>query len=209
MSGIVLGVRDIRRIRQQVSILKDLTFYRKRQRKSNEQTRSQIIIRVICFVNKTLNNDVRGTGVRIFLSLDGQRSPWDLSHMKTQAERCLDRRNKCKDPDAGMHLVCIKTRRRACNWRGMNYQFSSVIQFCPTLCDPMDCNMPGFPVHHQLPELTQTHVHRVGDAIQPSQPLSFPSPPDFNLPQNQGFFQRGSSSHQVCEGTGLLLWLSW
>ena len=75
MSGIVLGVRDIRRIRQQVSILKDLTFYRKRQRKSNEQTRSQIIIRVICFVNKTLNNDVRGTGVRIFLSLDGQRSP--------------------------------------------------------------------------------------------------------------------------------------
>lgn len=75
MSGIVLGVRDIRRIRQQVSILKDLTFYRKRQRKSNEQTQSQIKIRVICFVNKTLNNDVRGTGVGIFLSLDGQRSP--------------------------------------------------------------------------------------------------------------------------------------
>lgn len=68
MSGIVLGVRDIRRIRQQVSILKDLTFYRKRQRKSNEQTQSQIKIRVICFVNKTLNNDVRGTGVGIFLA---------------------------------------------------------------------------------------------------------------------------------------------
>ena len=50
-------------------------------------------------------------------------------------------------------------------------QFSSVTQSCPTLCDPMDCSMPGFPVHHQLPELAQTHVHRVGDAIQPSHPL--------------------------------------
>lgn len=75
MSGIVLGVRDIRRIRQQVSILKDLTFYRKRQRKSNEQTQSQIKIRVICFVNKTLNNDVRGTGGRDLPCLDDQRSP--------------------------------------------------------------------------------------------------------------------------------------
>ena len=61
-----------------------------------------------------------------------------------------------------------------------NSQFSSV-QFsrssCPTLCDPMNCSTPGLPVHHQLPEFTQTHVHRVGDAIQPSHPLSFPSPP--------------------------------
>ena len=56
-------------------------------------------------------------------------------------------------------------------------QFSSVAQLCLTLCDPMDCSMPGFPVHHQLLELTQTHVHRVGDAIQPSQPLSSPSSP--------------------------------
>ena len=54
---------------------------------------------------------------------------------------------------------------------------SSVAQSCPTLCDPMNCNMPGLPVHHQLPEFTQTHVHRVGDAIQPSHPLSSPSPP--------------------------------
>ena len=58
---------------------------------------------------------------------------------------------------------------------------SSVAQSCPTLCDPMDCNTPGFPVYHQLLELTQTHVHRVSDAIQPSHPLSFPSPPAFNL----------------------------
>ena len=66
-------------------------------------------------------------------------------------------------------------------------QFSSVAQSCPTLCDPMDCNTPGLPVHHQLPEPTQTHVHRVGDAIQPSHPLSSPSLPSFNLTQHQSF----------------------
>ena len=60
-------------------------------------------------------------------------------------------------------------------------QFSSVAQSCSTLCDPMDCSTPGFPVHHQLPEFAQTHVHRVSDAIQPSHPLSSPSPPVFNL----------------------------
>ena len=68
-------------------------------------------------------------------------------------------------------------------------QFSSVAQSCPTLCDPMDCSTPGLRVHHQLPELPQTHVHRVGDAIQPSHPLSSPSPPAFNLTQHQGIFQ--------------------
>ena len=64
--------------------------------------------------------------------------------------------------------------QRACH---RNFGFSSVIQLCPTLCDPMDCSTPGLPVHHQLPELTQTHVQWVGDAIQPSHPLSSPSPP--------------------------------
>ena len=59
-------------------------------------------------------------------------------------------------------------------------QFSPVAQSCPTLCDPMDCITPGFPVHHQLLQLVQTHVHRVGDGIQPSHPLSSPSPPAFN-----------------------------
>ena len=66
--------------------------------------------------------------------------------------------------------------------------FSSVTQSCPTHCDPMDCSTPGLPVHCQLPEFTQTHVHRVGDTIQPSHPLSSPSPPAFNLSQNQGLF---------------------
>ena len=64
----------------------------------------------------------------------------------------------------------------------------SVAQSCPTLCDPMDCSIPGFPVHHHLLELTQTHVHCVGDAIQPSHPLSSPSPPAFNLSQHQSLF---------------------
>ena len=68
-------------------------------------------------------------------------------------------------------------------------QFSSVAQPCPTLCDPMDRGTPGLPVHHQLPELAQTHVHGVGDAIQPSQPLSSPSPPAPNLSQHQGLFR--------------------
>ena len=68
-------------------------------------------------------------------------------------------------------------------------QFSSVAQSCPTLCDPMNRSMPGLSVHHQLPEFTQTHVHRVSDAIQPSHPLSSPSPPVPNPSQHQSLFQ--------------------
>ena len=68
-------------------------------------------------------------------------------------------------------------------------QFSSVAQSCPTLCDPMNHSTPGLPVHHQLPEFTQIHVHRVGDAIQPSYPLSSPSPPARNPSQHQSLFQ--------------------
>ena len=78
-------------------------------------------------------------------------------------------------------------------------QFSSVSQSCLTLCDPMDCSTPGLPVHHQLPEFTQTHVHRVSDAIQPSHPLSSPSPPAVNLSQHQGLFQWVSYSNQVAK----------
>ena len=78
-------------------------------------------------------------------------------------------------------------------------QFSSAAQSCLTLCKPMDCSMPGFPVYHQLPELAQTHVHQVGDAIQPSHPLSSPPPTAFNLSQHQGLFQWVSSSHQVAK----------
>ena len=78
-------------------------------------------------------------------------------------------------------------------------QFSSVSQSCLILCDPMDCSTPGFPVLHQLLELAQTHVHQVGDAIQPSHPLSTPSPPAFNLSQHQGLSKWLSSLHQVAK----------
>ena len=78
-------------------------------------------------------------------------------------------------------------------------QFSSVAQSCPTLCSPMNRSTPGLPVHHQLPESTQTHVHQVGDAIQPSHPLLCPSPPVLNLSQHQGLFKWVSSSHQVAK----------
>ena len=67
----------------------------------------------------------------------------------------------------------------------LHSQFSSLVQSCPTLCDPMDCSTKGFPVHHLLPEFAQNHVHRVGDAIQPSNPLLSPSPPAFNLSKHQ------------------------
>ena len=78
-------------------------------------------------------------------------------------------------------------------------QFSSVAQSCPTLCNPRDCSTPGLAVYQQLPEFTQTHVHWVGDAIQPSHPLSSPSLPAFNLSQHQGLFQWVSSLHQVAK----------
>ena len=82
---------------------------------------------------------------------------------------------------------------------GLPVQFSSVAQSCLTLCNPMNCNTPGLPVHHQLPKFTQTHVHRVGDAIQPSHPLSFPSPPALNSSQHQSLFQWVISSHEVAK----------
>ena len=78
-------------------------------------------------------------------------------------------------------------------------QFSSVAQSCPTLCNPMNCSMPGLSVQHQLPESTQTHVHWVGDAIQPSHPLSSPSPPALNPSQHKGLFQWVNSSHEVAK----------
>ena len=78
-------------------------------------------------------------------------------------------------------MICIKPFS--------SVHFSSVAQSCPTLCDPMNRSAPGFPVHHQLPEFAQTHVHRVSDAIQPSHPLLSPSPPAFNISQHQGLFK--------------------
>ena len=93
----------------------------------------------------------------------------------------------------------IKTAGRNINNLRYAHQFSSVAQLCPTLCNPMNHSMPGLPVHHQLPESTQTHVHQVRDAIQPSHALLSPSPPALNISQHQGLFLWVNSSHQVAK----------
>ena len=99
-------------------------------------------------------------------------------------------------PTKGLNSDLLHCRRIIYH---LSHQFSPVTQSCTTPCDPMDCSTPGLPVHCQLPEFTQTRVHRVGDAIQPSHPLSSPFPPAFNLSQNQGLFHWVSFSHQVAK----------
>ena len=97
-----------------------------------------------------------------------------------------------------LYLKGRKKQRETETERKNRYiQISSVTQSCLTLCDPMDCSMPGFPIHHQFREFTQTHVHSFGVAILPSHPLSTSSPPTFNLSQHQGLFKWVSSSYQV------------
>ena len=101
-----------------------------------------------------------------------------------------------------IHLYVIETQDcilRKSPLQSADSPFSSVTQSCPTLCDPMNRSMPGLPVYHQLPEFTQTQVHRVSDAIQPSHPLSSPSPPAPNPSQHHSLFQWVSSSHEVAK----------
>ena len=90
-----------------------------------------------------------------------------------------------------MHIV--QRKANASMNKNLSYrpdvQFISADQSCPTICDPMECSTPSFPVHHQLLELTQSHVYTVGDAIQPSHPLLTPSPPAFSLSQHHGLFK--------------------
>ena len=106
-------------------------------------------------------------------------------------------RSPWTEEPGGLYSMGLQRVRH--DWATNIHQFSSVTQSCLTLWDPMDYSTPGFPVHHQLPELIQTHVHWVSDAIQPSHPLSSPSPPAFNLSQHQGLFKWVSSSHQVAK----------
>ena len=89
-------------------------------------------------------------------------------------------------PSFPLHHMCASFHLLTSKW--LVSTVSSVTQSGPTLCNPIDCNTPGFSVHHQLPELAQTHIHRVGDAIQPFHPLSPPSPPAFNLSQPRNLF---------------------
>ena len=100
--------------------------------------------------------------------------------------------------DKIQHPFMIKTLQKE-GIEGTSDQMRSVAQSCPTLCDPMNRSTPGLPVHHQLPEFTQTHVHRVRDAIQPSHPLSSPSPLAPNPSQHQSLFQWVNSSHEVAK----------
>ena len=93
-----------------------------------------------------------------------------------------------KEPCRGTIFVTDR-KQKSMVFAVLSAQFSSVAQSCLTLCNPMNRSRPGLPVHHQLPEFTQTHVHQVGDAIQPSHPLSSPFPPAPNLSQHQGLFQ--------------------
>ena len=112
---------------------------------------------------------------------------------------CLEKRHEQRslvgDTELSDWTTTVKHIHYVFHYRSV--QFSSVTHSCPTLCNPMDCSTPGFPVHHQFLELAQTHVHRVGDAIQPC--LLSPSPPAFNSSQHQGLFQWVSSSHQVAK----------
>ena len=102
----------------------------------------------------------------------------DLKHIKMKFVWNNSSKKRGKKTNAGAKYLLLNS-----------VQFSSVAQSCPALCDPMNHSMPGLPVHHQLPESTQTHVHRVGVAIQPSHPLSSPSPPAPNPSQHQSLFQ--------------------
>ena len=99
------------------------------------------------------------------------------------------------DSNSGQTLFGLETEEIDTS----SVQFSSVAQLCPTLCDPMNHITPGLPVHHQLPEFTQTHIHRGSEAIQPSHPLSSPSPPASNPSQHQGLFQWVNSVHEVAK----------
>ena len=96
-------------------------------------------------------------------------------------------------------LFIVTLSSIAKQWKLFKCSLTQWVNSVPQLCNPMDCGIPGFPVYHQLLELTQTHVHWVGDAIQPSHPLSSPSPPAFNLSQHQDLFQWISSLHQVAK----------
>ena len=107
---------------------------------------------------------------------------------------------KIRDP-----VVAVNSQKQG---KSDYHQFSSVTQSCLTLCGPVDCSTPGLPVHHQLLEFTQTHILWVGDAIQPSHPLSSPSPPAFNLSQHQGLLKWVFSLHQVAKVLELQLSIS-
>ena len=121
-----------------------------------------------------------------------------VSKEKTMV-KWFDHNQVTSNRSAGIHVYLkfkICAPRLYCLSNIKSVQFSSVAQSCPTLCDTMNCSMPGLPVHQQLPEFTQTHVHWVSDSIQPSHPLLSPSPPACNLSQHQGLSQSFPASSE-------------
>ena len=122
---------------------------------------------------------------------DGPSVRWGCSHRKSSKVRMEQKHHLCTKHCLDQYLYwyfsCFLEDECCC----------SVTKSCPTLCKPMDCITRGFSVHHHLPELALTHVHRVGDAIQPSHPLPLPFPPALNLSQHQGLFQWVRSSYQM------------
>ena len=121
-------------------------------------------------------------------------------HPKAQTFHCLLLHWAAQFGGKGLHLDVRKPNSASYHYElTLSQSVSSLTQSCPTLCNPMSHRMPGLPVHHQLPEFTQIHVHRVGDAIRPSHPLSSPSPSASNTSQHQGLFQWINSSHEVAK----------
>ena len=121
------------------------------------------------------------------------------THPYTNTGKRLERRHNIRD--GYLHLVRLLSRSLCFSGdHFVTYQSVSLVtRSCPTICDPMNCSMPGLPVHHQLLEFTQTHVHRVSDAIQSSHPLLSPFPPALNPSQHQSLFQWVNSSHEVAK----------
>ena len=151
----------------------------------------------------------KSTGVGCHcLYLETIRFTWNIYYYTFVHGMATD----CSDVDGGalqvyqksrvyLRLHDLKLQSRFCRstqWRG-NSRFSLVTQSCLTLCNPMNCSTPGFPIHHQLPESTQTHLHWVSNAIQPSHHLLSPSPPALNLSKQQGLFKLVSSLNQVAK----------
>ena len=162
-----------------------------------------------CLTCRHIQEEEDGALVGLLTS-QGATSLWggregDTAGESNRSLPCGERSPGNGRPDRNQHIKLNKERKKERKSYSLvisEYQvISSVVQLCVILCDPMDCSTPGLPVHHQLPEFTQTHVHWVGDAIQPSHPLLSPSPSPsaFNLSQRQGLFKWVSSPHEVAK----------
>ena len=137
------------------------------------------------------NSPCQNTGV-------GSSQPRDRTQVSRIAGRFFTSFQQWVQIDQRVCLAVLSGSKSAGKRMSASFEFSSVTQSCPTLCDPMNHSTPGLPVHQQLPEFTETHVHRV-DAIQPYHPLSSPSPPAYNPSQHQSLFQWVNPSHEVAK----------